>query len=200
MHYPVDAARPHRSVVRAGLVQLQVRFIRVRSCSLLYARSTVRHHLSIAAVQIKAKKHVEALSRLDLSLLMCHTFTVLKHVGLVGEYSELGVSMFGETHHLQQDDKNRNFLSMLLTMKRGKPGAYCACITCMLTCFSASSRSISTQEAVPAWQEAMEETVLAGRVVTKEAVSQMWVQLRRDIAADAARAIALVRAFNSHHC
>ena len=160
----------------------------------------MRHHLCIAAEQIQAKKHVEALSRLDLSLLMCHTFTVLKHVGLVGEYSELGVSMFGETHHLQQDDKNRNFLSMLLTMKRGKPGAYCGCLTCMLTCFSASSRSISTQEAVPAWQEAMKQTVLAGRVVTKEAVSKMWVQLRRDIAADAARAIALVSAFNSHHC
>ena len=136
----------------------------------------MRKHLLIAAAQIGAKKHVEALSKLDTSLLLCHTFTVVKHVGLVREYSEQGVDRIG----MRSSTKVRNFLSMVLTMR-------------------CPSRSIATLEAVPAWQEAMKRTVLAGRAVTKEAITCMWRQIRNDIRADAARAIALVSEFDQHH-
>ena len=45
------------------------------------------------------------------------------------------------------------------------------------------------------WQRAMKKAVLSGFVATRESLSRMWQQIRRDARGDVARAIALVRAY-----
>ena len=54
----------------------------------------IRKYLLEAASQIGGRVACAQLSTLDISLVLCHTFTIVKHVGLVRE-SSTGIVRFG---------------------------------------------------------------------------------------------------------